>query len=254
MLKEGIITPSTSNICSAAFLVGKKNGKKRLVVYYTAINKVNKPDHYPLPIVSTILNQLQEREIFSKLDLTSGYFHVKLHPDTIPISSFVVPQGVYAFKRLPFGLSSGPQAFQRSMDSLFGDDKDVFLYLDDILIASKNYSDNYESLKKVLSKVLKFTIMINWEKCLFCQNSISFLGNKIEKNTVSADLKNFNTLEINSIPTTLKELRSLIGYVNYFREYVPRISKLLAPITEKLKSKYWNWTAYDSKIMKEIEI
>ena len=150
MLKEDIITPSTSNICSAAFLVGKKNGKKRLVVDYTATNKISKPDHYPLPIVSTILNQLQEREIFSKLDLTSGYFHVKLHPDTIPISSFVVLQGVYAFKRQPFGLSSGPQAFQRSMDSIFGDDKDVFLYLDDILIASKNYSDHYESLKKSL--------------------------------------------------------------------------------------------------------
>ena len=112
LLSKGIISHSTSNICSPGFLVNKGKVEKRLVIDYTTVNKASAPDHFPLPSTISILNQLQAKRHFSKGDLSNGYFHVELGETTKVLTSFVDPQDQFQFNRLPFGLSSGPQVLQ----------------------------------------------------------------------------------------------------------------------------------------------
>ena len=107
LLKNNIIVSSKYSTCSPSFLIGKKNRNKRLVVDSTAVNKVSYVDHFPLPSAEKIINKLQSKKIFTKLDLSNGYFYVKSGPKTIDYTSFVVPQGQYTF----FRLDAGPACF-----------------------------------------------------------------------------------------------------------------------------------------------
>ena len=103
-----------------------------------------------------------------------------------------MPQGQFQFNRLPFGLSSGPQAFQRVMLSLFGKVKSVHIYIDDLLLATDNIGDHCFSLQEIVRIVRENKFRLNWGKCLFNQSEISFLGQIIANNIVRADLTSFN--------------------------------------------------------------
>eukprot|EP00477_Mikrocytos_mackini_P002368 GAHX01002627.1.p1 GENE.GAHX01002627.1~~GAHX01002627.1.p1 ORF type:complete len:943 (-),score=146.49 GAHX01002627.1:47-2875(-) len=253
-LNKGVIKKSTSPICSPAFYVKKKGtSKKRLVIDYVNLNKECLQDHYPLPDCNSILQQLRDKSIFSKLDLSSGYFQVEVDEKSIPLTSFVVPGGQYEFVRMPFGLSTAPQTFTRAIFDLFKEIPDVYTYMDDILIASKNICEHENTLKQVLQQIKRYDINVNLKKSEFLQKEIGFLGQIISLNSIKADLTNFKQNKLLKIPTTVKQLRSLIGYLNFFRPYVENLSSMISQLNEKLKSSNFIWREEDKNLVKKIE-
>ena len=158
-----------------------------------------------------------------------------MNPDSVRYTSFVVPFGQYEYTRMPFGLNTAAQCFQRGMVKLLGDLDDVFIYLDDVLIVSKTTEAHYETTKNILNRLKEHNIKVNWKKSEFNQKQISYLGFIIQANKIKADLSKLNLTKLEVLPTTKKGLRSLIGFANWFRNFILRISNLLAPFNEKLK-------------------
>ena len=143
-LKKGFIRPSSSHWACPALFVKKKDGTDRMVVDYRPVNLVTIKNKYPLPRINDLYDQLAGSLVFSKMDLRLGYHQIKIKNGDIPKTAFVTRYGQYEYTVMSFGLTNAPATFSRLMNSIFMEylDKFVVLYLDDILIYSKNEEEH----------------------------------------------------------------------------------------------------------------
>ena len=252
LLQKGIIIPSNSSVASRCFLIPRKQGNPRLVIDYRELNKYTLPDNYPFPIMDNIFMRIKDARIFSTLDLNSGYYQIEMDPASRSLSSFVTADGQYEFLRMPFGLKTAPATFQRAMKAMIGMLEDVYVFLDDVLIASKDIDSHIQTLKEIFEIFSKKGVSINFSKSNFQKERITFLGQIIEKGTMRPDLKSFNYAKINKTPKTKKQVQSVIGYLNWFRPYVHKISELLAPLNEIIKHEPIVWKEKDTERVLEI--
>jgi hypothetical protein len=156
-LEKGWITPSSSPYGQPILFVSKKGGSLRMCIDFRALNKQTVKNRYALPRIDDLLDQLQGAKVFTALDLAQGYHQIRIHPDDCPKTAFRTPMGHYEFKVLPFGLTNAPATFQATMNDIFRPllGKFVLVYLDDILIFSKNVDEHVEHVRQVLSILRK---------------------------------------------------------------------------------------------------
>ena len=133
----GHISKSKSNFCAPVVVAPKKNGEWRVCVDYRALNKITVRDEFPLPAIHRIMGRLHGSKIFSKLDFKSGYAHIKIKKADRSKTAFRVGNILYEWNVMPFGLTNAPSTFQREMQKIFGDLKNVIVYIDDVLIHTK---------------------------------------------------------------------------------------------------------------------
>ncbi|ORD99557.1 POL3 [Hepatospora eriocheir] len=175
--------------------------------------------------------------IFSQIDLKSGYYQILMDKESIPLTSFVLPFGQFEFLRMPFGLSNTPGTFQRAMNLLLGNLDFVKIYLDDILIASKDLSEHKRHLKTVIEILNKHQVSINYDKSSFLLQEVKYLGQIINGNGIRPDTSRISKL-LNYLPAnTPKKCQRVIGLLNWFRPYLPNLSQKISEITSKMKLK-----------------
>ncbi|KRH93336.1 pol polyprotein, partial [Pseudoloma neurophilia] len=238
LLEKGIIKQSKSPWNSHVRIVPKKNGKLRMCLDYRPLNAETKKDKYPIPRIDEILDSLNGAEIFSTLDATSGYYQIKMSENSSPFTAFSWKRGHYEFNRMPFGLCNAPATFQRYMDTLFkGMEHFVLPYLDDLIIFSKTREEHVKHIKEVFNVLSKAQVVLNKSKCQFFRKELIILGNRISKGSVSPDPSKIKTIQAHKLPTTIQELRSFLGLVNFCREYLPRLSEVANPLFALLKGK-----------------
>ena len=237
MERQGIIRKSTSPWASPLCLVMKKNGKIRPCIDYRRLNKVTENDAFPLPRIQDCLDAVSGSAIFTTVDMTSGYHQVPVKETDIPKTAFVTKYGLYEFTRMPMGLKSSAQTFQRVMElALQGLQWSICLiYLDDVIIFSRTFDEHIQRLKLVLQRVRQAGLKIKPEKCQFFQTEVTFLGHVVTGNGVRPNPENLAKIKQWPQPKSVTQIRQFLGLASYYRRFVKDFSKIVAPMVKLTK-------------------
>jgi hypothetical protein len=189
--EKGYIRPSTSPWAASVLFVEKKDGTRRMCVDYWALNEVTIKNKYPLPRIEDLFDQLRGAIVFSKIDLRSGYHHLRIRPLDILKTAFITKYGLYEFTVMSFGLTNAPAFFMNLMNSVFMDylDKFVVVFIDDILIYSKSEEEHVDHLKMVLRRLQEYQLYAKLSKCEFWIDEVMFLCHIINKDGLALDPK-----------------------------------------------------------------
>lgn len=246
MLGENVIEPCKSPWSSPVCLVPKKDGTYRFCIDFRQLNAVTKKDAYPLPYISSILDQLRNARYLSTIDIKSAYWQVPVKESCRDYTAFTVPgRGLYRFCRMPFGLTNAPATFQRLVDSILGPElqPSVLVYLDDIVVVSSDFNSHLEDLKNVLDRLIGAGLVVSREKCKFCRTELKYLGFIVDKNGLRPDPDKVNAILNLPRPKNATDIRRFIGTASWYRRFIPNFSTILSPLSQLVrKNSKWNWT------------
>ena len=237
MLSMGAISHSRSPWASAIVLVRKKDGELRFCIDLRRLNLQTKKDAYPLPRIEEALDCLLGAQWFTSLDLQSGYWQVELDEASKELTAFTVgPLGFYQCERMPFGLVNAPATFQRLMESCLGDLhlRWCLIYLDDIVVFSKTFDDQLERLDAVLSRLQEAGLKLKPSKCEFFKTEIQYLGHIVSREGISTVPGKVEAVKKWPIPVTVTDVRSFLGFVGYYRKFIPKFGVIAHPLNQLL--------------------
>nr|CAD1839581.1 unnamed protein product [Ananas comosus var. bracteatus] len=245
LLKGGLIRSSKAPFGAPVLFQKKHDGSLRLCVDYRALNKATIKNKYPIPLIADLFDQLGKARYFSKLDLRSGYWQVRIAEGDEAKTTCVTRYGAFEFLVMPFGLTNAPATFCTLMNNLFHDhlDKFVVIYLDDIVVYSKTLEEHVEHLRIVFQTLKEHSLYVKKEKCYFAQKEIMFLGHRVGGGLIGMDEEKIRAIKEWRAPTRVTELRSFLGLVNYYRRFISSYSRRAAPLTDLLrKDRAWRWS------------
>ena len=242
LLDAGIIRPSTSSWVSPCFLVRKREGGYRFVVDYRRLNAKTVADCFPIPLVNDILDELSGCQFYSTLDLKCGFWQVSLEESSKPLTAFQVGNSLYEFNVMAMGLRNAPATFQRLLQTLFSG-MNILPYVDDIIVASRSFSDHIQSLRNVFQQLRSANLKLNPAKCKFAEPSVVYLGHLISGDGLRPDPGKVSHLLQLRPPTSRKELDSFCGFANFLSRFVSHYSDLMQPIYDAKRRRQFEWTA-----------
>ena len=204
-----------------------------MCIDYRGLNKLIVKNLYPIPRIDDLIDQLRGAKVFSVIDLMQGYYQLQLVEEDRPKTAFVTPFGQYQFVVLPFGLSNAPAYFQSKMNELFSSLVDccVLIYLDDILVFSKNPEEHLQHLRQVLEILRHEKFYGRLHKCAFFKKELKYLGHIVSAEGIRVDPKQIEKVNEWPVPTDVSEVRSFLGLANYFRKFIQGYSQLVLPLT-----------------------
>ena len=234
METAGIIRRSDSPWASPLHMVPKPDGSWRPCGDYRRLNNVTRPDRYPLPNIRDFTNNLKGCKVFSKLDLVKGYHQVPMDPADVCKTAIVTPFGLFEFLSMPFGLKNAAQTFQRLMDRIFRGLPYVFVYLDDVLVASTDRKSHLQHLRVVLDLLVQNGLVLNLDKCSFAQPEMEYLGHRISPAGIVPLRRHVDALLLQPHSHDVRGLQRFLGMINFYRRFLPGIARTLRPLTDAL--------------------
>ena len=248
LLQHGHIEPCRSPHRSNLIVVIKKDGKPRVVIDYRPVNAASEDQAYQMKNSYEMLEKAAGHKKITTLDATSGYHHVRMAPNSKPLTAFSVPGakgGQYQFTVMPFGLKGAPATFQQFMDDVFreylGDF--VVIYIDDIAIFSDSDEEHITHLRKIFQTMRENNIFAKKSKCFFGQSRAPYLGHYISEKGIEMDQKKILTMINWPEIKTLKQLRGFLGLTGYYRRYIQGYAQIALPLTKLLKEDIpFKWT------------
>ena len=189
LLDHGFIRPSHSPWGAPVLFVKKKDGSFRMCIDYRELNKVTVKNKYPLPRIDDLFDQLKDASVFSKIDLRSGYHRLRVKEDDVDKTAFRTRYGHYEFTVMPFGLTNAPATFMDLMNRVFKEhlDKFVIVFIDDILIYSRNREEHEEHLRTTLQILKEQQLYAKFSKCEFWLDKVHFLGHVVSSEGIAVD-------------------------------------------------------------------
>nr|GEW44184.1 putative reverse transcriptase domain-containing protein [Tanacetum cinerariifolium] len=217
--EKDFIRPSSSPWGASVLFVKKKDGSFRMCIDYRELNKLTIKNKYPLPRIDDLFDQLQGSGVYSKIDLRSGYHQLRIREEDIPITAFRTRYGHYEFQVMPFGLTNTPALFMDLMNHVCKPymDKFVIVFIDDIMIYSKNKEEHGEHLKTILKLLKDEKLYAKFSKCDFWLNSVQFLGHMIYSSGIHVDPAKIEAIKSWAASTTPTEVRQFLGLAGYYR-------------------------------------
>ena len=252
----GVIKPVTepTDWCAPIVVVPKASGSVRICVDYTQLNKNVQREQYILPSVDEILGQLSGATVFSKLDANSGFHQVPLTEQSQLLTSFITPYGRYCYTRLPFGINSGPEHYQRQVHQVLDHQKGAVCIADDIIVFGKGTEQHDQHLDQTLKRLDNANITLNKQKCEFSKTEIPVVGHIVGKDGIKADPEKVRVIKELPEPTNITELRSFLGMVNQLGKFLPDLSNVAKPLCSLLSTKKsWLWDSVHSEAFVKVK-
>ena len=219
--------------CAGMVVAPKKSGTIRICVDLKPLNQSVFREVHPLPKVDETLAQLSGAKVFAK----SGFWQIPLAPSSRLLTTFITPFGRYCFNKLPFGISSAPEHFQKRMSAILSGLPGVLCQMDDILIFGRNTAEHNQRVEAVLKCIQGAGVTLNKDKCEFGKSRLSFLGHIIDQDGIHADPAKTTAILNMSSPTSVPELRRFMGMINQLGKFTPNLAELTQPLRELLSKK-----------------
>lgn len=255
LLSDNVIETSDSPWASPAILVHQK-GKHRFCIDYRKINTVLKADQYPIPRVDDILTQFSGMAYYTTFDANKGFHQVEVDEKDREKTAFRTHVGLHQFKRMPFGLKTGPGVFQRLTDRILGHYKwqIALVYIDDIIIYSRTFQQHAQDVDTILKLVIKSGITLSPAKSYVAHHSIKALGHRVSNLGIGTLEETVRAVTEFPRPHNIKSLQRFLGLAVYYRKFVKNFARIAAPLYELLKKETeWKWEEKHQKAMEELK-
>jgi hypothetical protein len=269
LCKIGVLKRQPSSVWAApTFIIPKKNKQVRFISDFREVNKRIVRNPYPLPKISSVLQEMEGFTYASQLDLNMGYYTIRLDGDSQKICTIILPWGKYSYMRLPMGVACSPDIFQEKMSGLMESLYWVKVYIDDLLSITKGtFEDHLERLREVLQRLQKAGLRVNIAKSTFAMDEVEYLGYILSRSGIKPMPEKVTAILAIMEPNNVKSLRRFLGMVQYYRDIWEKRSDLLAPLTDLVgecgqtketrrkgtKKKPWYWDERHQKAFDAIK-
>ncbi|GBM86638.1 Transposon Ty3-G Gag-Pol polyprotein [Araneus ventricosus] len=244
MITQEIIEPvdEASEWYAPMVIVPKKQGDIRICVDISELNKSIQRETYPMASVDYTLREFNNAKILSIIDANSGFWQIMLHPESSAFTTLIAPFGRFKFKRVPFGISYGPEVSQKRIRECLKGLNGVVGLMDEFVVYGETEKEHDERLYQVLQRLQDSGWTLNAEKCQFRKKSIKFLGHIISADGICPDPTKTEAIKKMSQPTNITELKRFLGMMNFFRKFVPNLTDMAEPLHAMLKADAtWTW-------------
>jgi hypothetical protein len=232
----------------------KPNGQVGICVDLKKLNESVKRENHPLPSVEESLSKLSGAKIVSKLDANSGFWQINLAPESRLLTTFITPYGRFYFNRLPFGINSASDFFQKRMSEIVCGIEGVLCHMDDILIFAENQGQHDVILKNVLSILRDYGLTLNDKKCEFSRSSITFLGHVVDDKGIRIESQKVKAILDVQKPENVSDIRRFLGMVNQLNRFSSKLAESSQPLRELLKQKNtWIWGPSQERSFKDLK-
>ena len=209
----------------------------RVYIDYRKLNSETKKDHFPLPFIYQILDRLAGHPHLCSLDGYSGYNQIAIAPEDQEKTTFTIPFGTFAFRRMSFGLCNAPATFQRCMMSIFSNlaEEVMEIFMDDFTVYGSSFENFLHNLGTVLHRCQEKILALNWEKCHFMVTEGIVLRHMISAAGLEVDQAKVLIIKNLMPPTTVKVIRSFLGHAGFYRRFIRDFSKIARPLGRLLE-------------------
>ena len=233
----------------------KKDGTWRLCVDYRALNAVTIRDHFPIPTIDELLDELGQATWFSKLDLQQGFHQILMHEADVEKTTFRTHNGHFEYLVMPFGLSNAPSTFQSAMNHLLQPflRRFVTVFFDDILVYSSSLSSYIQHLEAIFEMPQNGEFYLKKSKCLFAQETIEYLGHVVSSKGVNPEPSKIQAMVQWPTPRTVRELRAFLGLTGFYRKFIKGYAAIAAPLTSLLCKDAFTWTTESQEAFTQLK-
>ena len=244
---------------SSMVVVKKPNGSLRICIDPKDLNKVLKRSHYTLPTIEDILPDLSRAKVFSTFDVKNGFWHIELDDQSSKLTTFNTPFGRYRWLRLPFGLSSAPEEFQRRQHQVVEGLPGVLTIHDDILVFGEGdtyeeaHQDHDRKLESLMKRCQERNVKLNKEKMKLRRSEVPYIGHVLTDKGLKPDPDKIRAMLEMPKPTDVAGVQRLIGFVNYLSKFLPHLSGVCEPLRKLMaKDVEWHWTPHQDQAFQRI--
>ena len=242
LVTRGIVEPCDSAWSTNVVLARKKDGTWRMATDYRGVNGETVSNEQPVPRVDDIVDELAGYNVFTTVDMLSGYWQVPVREEDRDKTAFVTPNGLYRWKVMPFGLKNATGEFQRMMTEVLKGIPGVFVYVDDVVLGTVSIEGHVNRVDEMMSRLEKAGLVCKFSKCSFLQRSVEVLGFQVSGGTQGTTQRLRDKINASRRPADAANVRRFVGLVGFYRHFVERFSERAAPLTDVMNEKSeWKW-------------
>ena len=216
-------------------MVKKKDGSSRVCVDFQKFNKITEVDPEPMTTAEDLFRRLSGKKYLSKIDLTKGYWQIRVAPEDVHKTAFVTPDGQYEFTRMQFRMGNSDATLVRGLRKILERMPGDGSYIDNILIYSDSWEDHLGKLKELFGRLRKARITARPTQCLLGASRMKFLGHRVREDVITLSRDNLEKVQNTPRPSSKKQVRSSFGLIGYYRDQIPAFAEISGPLTDLLR-------------------